>query len=120
MSAPATPARGREERKRVTMGSQVSTKQIAWAAVNGRLVKFSTTVGDQAGYVIGQDDFHWVIATVPQSSTAHQTALIHKGSAAVVTITDQLLDSEPDPIVSSITMAGSAFWSYCRSTFPNI
>lgn len=119
MSAQATPLRAKPERSK-TKGSDVSSKQIAWAAVNGRLVKFSTTVGDYAGYVIGQDDFHWVIATVPQSGTAHQTALIHKGSAAVVTITDSVLDSESDQIASSITMAGSPFWAFCRSQYPNI
>lgn len=113
---PTAPERQVPDRK-TSSGSAVSSKQIAWAAVNTRLVKFSTVVGDQAGYVIGQDDFHWIIA-VP-TEVAHQTTLIHKGSAAVVTITDRVLDSEPEPIASSITMAGSSFWMYCRSQYPN-
>lgn len=116
---PTGPTAPQRERK-VTGGSAVSSKQIAWAAVNHRLVRFSTLVGDRSGYVIGQDDFHWIIATVPQEGSAHQTELIHKGSAAIVTITDHTLEAEPDPIEASITLAGSSFWAFCTATYPNL
>lgn len=98
-----------------------SSKHVAWAAVNRRLVRFSTTVGEQTGYVIGQDDFHWVIATIPPTGNSFATALVHKGQTAIVTITDQVLEEfESDQIASAITMAGSPFWAHCRKVYPNI
>jgi hypothetical protein len=118
MPPTGSPTSGRD--RKVVSGSAVSSKQIAWAAVNHRLVKFSTLVGDQSGYVIGQDDFHWIIATVPHEGDTHQTALIHKGSAAIVTITDHRLEEERDQIGSAVTMAGTSFWNFCQTTYPNI
>lgn len=95
-------------------GSAVSTKQIAWAAVNGRCVTFTTSVGEFSGYVIGMDDYHWVVADPDGGGTHFKTRLIHKGLAPVVTVTDKTLDQEIEPVASAVTLAGSSFWALCR------
>ena len=119
-TAPTVPTRGRQERgaQDRSLGSSVSTKQIAWAAANGRLVDFQTTVGQQRGYVIGQDDFHWIIAS--PTDDGHVVRLVHKGSAPVVTITSTTIEQEPEASKASITLAGGAFWAYCRKSNPTL
>lgn len=115
-TAPTGPrtGQGRAQEGPRSAGSAVSTKQIAWAAVNERCVTFTTSVGEYSGYVIGMDDYHWVIADPDGGGTHFKTRLIHKGLAPVVTVTDKTLDQEIEPVVTAVTMAGSAFWSLLR------
>jgi len=115
-TGPMRPKRAQEGTK--AAGSTVSTKQIAWAAVNGRSVTFTTSVGEYSGYVIGMDDYHWVVADPTENH--FKTRLIHKGLAPVVTVTERLLDEETQQVASAITMAGSAFWKQCRTNYPNL
>lgn len=97
-------------------GSHVSTKQMAYAAVRRVKVSFAGPFTSISGYVVGQDDYHWLVAVPHQEGV--QVSLVHKGSAAVVTITETLLDdAEASSVVSRVEEIGRSFWDHCRRTY---
>lgn len=97
-------------------GSQVSSKQIAHAAAGRRQVRFVTSIETVSGYVVGQDDYHWLVATITQQSDV-EVVLVHKGSAALVKFTDRTLSQEPQTAVDRIEKVGVAFWGWCKKTY---
>lgn len=75
--------------------SFLSEKKLGRAVVAGRKVRFEFPTGiprTVSGYVCGWDTYHWYVVSFDSSgqSTEH---LVHK-SAALVTITQETIDSE--------------------------
>lgn len=72
-------------RNGATTGSEMSSKQLAWTVVDGRLLTFHLLNGDSInGYLCGMDDFHWMIVTV-----GGKKHLIHKAAAALIDIASE-------------------------------
>lgn len=89
---------------------------MARAAVDGRMLVFRTGVlMPMDGYVVGMDDFHWLIATPADSHEPVQTTLIHK-TCPLVTFTDHYLADEDDEDRRKIQQIGGAFWEFCVSS----
>ena len=98
----------------------MSSKQIAWAAVYGRKVTFVfVNAGHQvAGYVCGQDDFHWLVAVPEYSGSGITTTLVHKSSADLIHLSpDSTLDDEEVPIREAIANVGRGFWLFCEREY---
>lgn len=97
-------------------GSAMSDKQIARAAVNGQRLIFRTGAWTPLdGYVVGMDDFHWLIAS-PGDLTGEPvtTTLIHK-TCPLVSFTDTYLADEPEEDRTEIEKIGRPFWAYCEN-----
>jgi hypothetical protein len=90
-------------------GSDVSRRQIEWAAKSRRQVRFVTVVETIIGYVVGQDDYHWKVAAIGQQSDV-EVVLVHKGQTPVVRFPDRMLDQEPEVARTSIEKIGTAYW----------
>lgn len=107
--------------RRPRMGSAMSDRQIARAAVDGRKLEFRTGVMlPVAGYVVGMDDYYWFVAE-PSGITLDgedveehgvQPTLVHK-SCALVTFTDEYLEGELDEDRQRIRSIGRPFWEWC-------
>jgi hypothetical protein len=95
-------------------GSAMSDKQIARAAVEGQRLIFRTGAWTPVdGYVVGMDDYHWLIATVGDESTDPvSTTLIHK-TCPLVSFTDTYLADEPEEDRTVIQRIGRSFWESC-------
>lgn len=103
------------ESKRKT-GSAMSDKQIARAAVEGRKLVFRTEVlVPMEGYIVGTDDYHWLVACPSQENQGVQTTLVHK-SCPLVTFTEEFLTGELDEDREHIQRIGMSFWNYCISS----
>jgi hypothetical protein len=95
------------------LGSSMSDKQMARAAVEGRKIIFCTGVlTPMEGYVVGMDDYHWLIAAPSEGERGVQTTLVHK-SCPLVTFTADLLSGEIDEDREKIQSIGHSFWRYC-------
>lgn len=95
------------------IGSAMSDKQIATAAVTGRKLTFRTGVlVPIEGYVVGMDDYHWLVAEPSYEDRGVQTTLIHK-SCPLVTFTDEFLAGEIDEDRQIIRDIGGSFWTFC-------
>jgi hypothetical protein len=115
------PGKLRESRKRTT-GSAMSDKQVARAAVNGQMIVFRTGLFVPVegyiiveGYVVGMDDYHWLVATPSDDRLPVQTVLVHK-TCPLVTFIDQHLADETEDDRKKIQTIGNAFWDYCVTT----
>lgn len=94
-------------------GSAMSDKQMARAAVDGRMLVFRTGVlVPMEGYVVGMDDFHWLIATPSDGHEPVQTTLVHK-TCPLVTFTDHYLVDESAGDREKVQKIGDAFWTWC-------
>jgi hypothetical protein len=94
-------------------GSAMSDKQMARAAVDGRMLLFRTGVlVPMDGYVVGMDDFHWLIATPSDGHEPVQMTLVHK-TCPLITFTDHYLVDEDEVDRAKIQKIGSAFWNWC-------
>jgi hypothetical protein len=96
-------------------GSAMSDKQMARAAVDGRMLVFRTGVlVPLEGYVVGMDDFHWLIATPANLDEGEPvlTTLIHK-SCPLVTFTETYLVDEDQEDRTKIQQIGGHFWTWC-------
>lgn len=94
----------------------MSDRQIARAATSGRSLTFGFIGAESlTGYVVGMDDFHWLVAHHTETSKP-TISLVHKGSAALITISPEsdLLDSGIKPFVERI---GRGFFDFCTTTF---
>jgi hypothetical protein len=97
------------------MGSSVSTKMLARAAVEGRRLHFRLTPSWLiTGYLVGMDDFHWIIVGMGEDLLRLQ--IIHK-SVPAVEISDARLNTEPEEVVKKVTEIGQSFWSYCEKSY---
>ena len=119
----AEPKARRSERR----GAAVSSKQIAKAALHGRKVtmKFlrSQPAHEVNGYVVGMDDFHWLVASVIPAylrvgDETVSLSLIHKSSADVIGLaSDSTLNLEDTDTQKALTRLGGAFWSWCEENY---
>lgn len=106
-------------------GSQMSSKQIAYAVLAGKRLTFRIpTVGVVEGYVIGMDDYHWFVAHVEDDNTSGdndslvETTLLHKGSVAAINISRKpALASEAHHIRVAVEELGRAFVAWCEKTY---
>jgi hypothetical protein len=95
-------------------GSIASTKAMARAAVEGRLITFSfSEEWIISGYLIGMDDFHWVIVEMASNL---KTNLIHKSVPHVV-IGTSTLDTESEEFQRRAKEMGESFWGYCKKNY---
>lgn len=92
----------------------MSDKQIARAAVEGQRLIFRTGAWTPVdGYVVGMDDYHWLIAAPGEESTDPViTTLIHK-TCPLVSFTDTYLADEPEEDRIVIQQIGRPFWESC-------
>jgi hypothetical protein len=94
-------------------GSAMSDKQIARAAVQGQRLIFRTVAfTPMDGYVVGMDDYHWLIASPGEQGEPVETTLIHK-TCPLVSFTDTYLADEPDEDRKEIQRIGRPFWESC-------
>jgi hypothetical protein len=84
----------------------MSTKQISRAAVDGRRLRFIFADRTIEGYVVGLDDYHWLVA--PYDSD--ELNLVHKGSASLVVFTAHTLNDEDPATQERVTKVGQAYW----------
>lgn len=103
------------KRPQTRQGAAMSDKQIGRAAFEGRKIAFHTGVFDLAGYVVGSDDFHWLVAAIHRDRGVY-TALVHK-TCPVVVFTPDLLSEESEPNRKAVEAIGSAFWAWCGKTY---
>lgn len=97
-------------------GSFMSDKQMARAAVQGQCLVFRTGVEMPVkGYVVGMDDFHWLIATPSNPREPVMTTLVHK-SCPLVSFTPVHLEDEDEDDRRIIQETGLAFWSFCQAS----
>lgn len=96
-------------------GDVMSGKQIGRAAAEGQKLAFHTGVLDVAGYVVGSDDFHWLVAATHKEYGVY-TALVHK-TCPVVVFTTSTLEEEPQMDRDVITGIGGPFWAWCERTY---
>jgi hypothetical protein len=98
------------------MGSSVSAKAMARAAVEGKRIIFNIT-GDWAvcGYLVGMDDFHWIVAEVG-SSDSPEISLVHK-TIPVVTFTAVTLEKETEEFRQNVKKIGQSFWDNCKKQY---
>lgn len=96
----------------------MSSRQVARAAVHGHNIRFvfNNNIEPITGYVVGQDDFHWLIAH--SDGANFKTTLVHKGSAALLTISPSstLLNEEAD-FRTYVEKIGRGFWLWCDETY---
>jgi hypothetical protein len=96
-------------------GAAMSSKQIGRAAHAGIKIAFHTGVLDISGYVVGSDDFHWLVTSVHPTYGVY-TALVHK-TCPVVVFTSDLLEHEPEDDRAAIEAIGAGFWEWCGKTY---
>lgn len=96
----------------------MSDRQLARAATSGRSLTISFHTGDPLyGYLVGSDDFHWLVAHIDDHRD-HQVTLVHKGSAPRIAISPlPTLDDEDVTFRSFVSQIGQGFWNFCNSTY---
>jgi len=95
----------------------MSDKQVGRAAYERRKMAFQTVVETIRGYVVGVDDFHWLVA-VPQIGNGREAhlVLVHK-TCPVVDFTEVFLEMEPVDSKTFIQKVGTAFWDLCGRAY---
>lgn len=94
----------------------MSDRQIAYAATSGRKVTFTVVHQEQpiVGYVVGSDDYHWLVADPSGEGDVVTTSLVHKGLAPVATISPvSTLENEPPAVRAAVEGIGRGFWLFC-------
>jgi hypothetical protein len=101
-------------------GSSMSSRQMARAATDGRRISFQWVasngnyVAPLDGYLVGMDDFHWLVLTTPNQ----QIALIHKTSPDITLIKKSCsLTSESEATQLAVEEMGRAFFNFCDRTY---
>lgn len=95
----------------------MSDKQIGRSAYERRKLAFQTSVETIRGYVVGADDFHWLVA-VPQIGNGREAhlVLVHK-TCPVVDFLEIFLEMETKESKTFIRGVGMAFWENCGKTY---
>lgn len=76
-----------------SVGSGMSTKQLAYSVLHGKKVTATCTTGQtESGYLAGMDDYHWFVL-VPDGSNVRQV-LVHKTAPHVEISTAPTYDDE--------------------------
>lgn len=105
---------------RARTGSSMSSRQMAYAATAGRKVTFRFLTAHHVihGYLVGMDDYHWLVAEIPADVPIVVTTLIHKGSADLVNISpESTLVSEPAHLRVAVEEIGRGFFTFCNKTY---
>lgn len=106
----------------------MSNRQIAQAAINGRKVTFrflfTQTSHEITGYVVGMDDYHFLLAVVlpDEAATADAlitTTLVHKSAQIITLGIHDSLSEEDSQVQSQISRIGAPFWSFCLASILN-
>lgn len=100
-------------------GSRVSSRQMAYASVNGRKITAIYFRGDAehcvTGYVVGMDDYHWLIADTQVWQRTHELVLLPKGRVDLIRLSpDSTLDKEPDAVREAIEKQSRGFHVWCE------
>lgn len=103
----------------------MSDRQMARAAVDGRLVIFiqelntSLNDGDRSirGFLVGADDYHWMI--IPDDSLRLEDGdlsviLVHKSCPFVMISGSARLGDRPEIDQKRVARIGQGFWDYCK------
>lgn len=115
----------REPRRR---GSNVSDRQIAGAASRGRKVTFQFLTANPghevSGYIVGMDDYHWMVASVVPESTRVQgdspiaLSLVHKSRVDLIRLHDaSTINKESESAQAALVEVGQKFWRFCDSHY---
>lgn len=92
----------------------MSTKQMAYAALGGRLLRFHLSDAVINGYLVGMDDYHWLVAQVDEDGKDIHTDLLHKGSVTRVRISrEDSLSNEDLTIKAAVQSIGGSFFDFC-------
>lgn len=92
----------------------MSAKQMIQAALVGRKLQFAVSTGTtRSGYLVGMDDYHWLVASPSAETSSVNLYLLHKGSVPEVLFTTALLDSEPSTVGDAVRQVGDPFFSWC-------
>lgn len=96
----------------VPRGAHLSNKQIARAAVDGKIVTFFSAPESilARGYVVGMDDYHWMVYT-----SSGDIALVHKSAPMV-----KISEIGPPDEIHKAARVGESFWAYCRENILGI
>jgi hypothetical protein len=96
----------------------MSDRQLARAATSGRRLTVLLHTGDSIrGYLVGSDDFHWLVAHL-DPTCGPQVTLVHKGSAPRIDISPSpTLSGEDQDYQAFVKQIGAGFWSFCTETF---
>jgi hypothetical protein len=102
-------------------GAFMSNKQISEAAARGRKVTFAFLSSQPAheviGYVVGMDDYHWMVASVVPEPAPEQDpiaiVLVHKSADMISLSSRNSFDQETQEVQKALTDIGGAFWDYC-------
>lgn len=105
-----------ETRKSIRSGSFMSDRQIGRAAAEGQRLIFITLVGPVSGYVVGADDFSWLVATVASTVDRPGVVLVHK-SCPIVEFEGIFLDAETEEDQKTVRDLGTAFWNHCKTKY---
>lgn len=99
-------------------GSSMSNKQVAYAATTGHKITFVLAhgLGSREGYVVGMDDYHWLVAQ-PENDTIRKS-IISKGNTVALDLSPApTLVDEPPAVRVAITEVGRGFWLFCDKTY---
>lgn len=110
---------GRRGSQEERQGSRMSDRQLARAATSGRRLTITLQTGDSLmGYLVGSDDFHWLIAHMRHEHAEPQVTLIHKGSTPRIDISPSpTLHNEDEDYQAFVQQIGAGFWAFCTDTF---
>lgn len=95
----------------------MSSKQMAYAANAGTRLTFHFADERIHGYLVGMDDYHWLVAEVQTSGDQDSvtTHLVHKGSVRRVRIhKEDLLSAERPAVQAEINGVGGPFFAWCE------
>lgn len=98
----------------------MSSKQLAYVATAGRQIRFDFLSSGACviGYLVGMDDFHWMVATVDAVDATICTVLLHKGAVDMVTLTGTRVLTDEDPSAKvAIEEIGRPFFDFCERTY---
>lgn len=104
-----------ESRKPIRSGSFMSDRQIGRAAAEGRRLTFRTVTGTIRGYVVGADDFSWLVAVILLDGSVRPN-LVHK-ACPLVEFEDVFLTTETEDDQKTIRDLGTAFWNHCNTKY---
>lgn len=96
----------------------MSDRQLGRAAVEHRRLIFHPADHESIpGYLVGMDDFHWLVATPASDVDKHHlTVLIHK-SCPLVAFSHVFLDEESEDVQLWVKQVGKGFWEHCKTTY---
>jgi len=98
-------------------GSAMSTKQMAYAAVAGRrLTVHIPGCPPLFGYLVGMDDFHWLVAEIHEGRPQPQvsTHLVHKSAPRIRIDHEASLSDESTAAQALVNEIGGSFFAHCQ------